>query len=265
MGCVPHSGRRARVTALLAVLILLFAGALSRADAVVPVANSFVPSSNATNGTSGTFSLVFNTSVTGLTTADFTLGGTASGWAIGGVTGSGTTYQLTVDGTSGSEGTVIPTLAAGSVTDSTSTAGPSAPRAASALTVDRTDPVVTASTEPSGTQRAVTLAYTVTFDAPLASGSLAAGDLTVGGTSRQVLGAAGAWSVQSISGSGAGPYTITLSGGTTPSSGTVTLQLAANSVSDTAGNTGPAAPLAWSDVTTEYEITNTARPALSGT
>jgi hypothetical protein len=128
---------RARATASLArfgVVLLaclaVFAAGVSQAAAVVPVVNSFAPTASATSGTSLSFNLVFNTSVTGLTTGDFSLGGSASGWAISGLTGSGATYVLTVDGTSGGEGTVTPTLAANSVTDSTSTLGPTASRAA---------------------------------------------------------------------------------------------------------------------------------------
>ena len=64
---------------------------------------------------------------------------------------------------------------------------------------------------------------------------LAAGDFNVGGTS-------GGWGVSGVTGSGAGPYTVSLSSAA-PTEGTVTLALAANSVTD-GTSTGPAAATA---------------------
>jgi hypothetical protein len=86
----------------------------------------------------------------------------------------------------------------------------------------------------------------------------------VGGTSRQGLGLGAAWSVSAVSGSGAGPYTITLTGGSTPSTGTVTLRLNASRVIDPATNPSPPSASDAPVATTEYEITNTALPTTSG-
>jgi YVTN family beta-propeller protein len=71
--------------------------------------------------------------------------------------------------------------------------------------------------------------WTLTFSESVTG--LAADDFTVGGTSSN-------WGDITVTGSGAS-YTVSVSN-PTPTAGTITLQLAANAVADTAGNTGPA-------------------------
>lgn len=190
----PYPGSSSSPRRLAAVLLVLVVGlvaGVSQAIAVVPVVTTFAPSVTATNGTSATFSLVFNTSVTGLVPGDVTVDGTASGWTVSGLSGSGASYSVALDGTSGSEGTVIPTLGANTVMDSLSAPGPTAPRATTTLTVDRTAPGVVTRTGPTGTQRTTSLAFTVTFDAAMAPSSVTTTDFAVGGTSRQSLGLGG--------------------------------------------------------------------------
>ena len=63
-----------------------------------------------------TFDIVFDVPVTGLDPADFTVGGTYTGTFNANLTGSETTYQLTLSNMSG-EGTVIVSLDADKAVD----------------------------------------------------------------------------------------------------------------------------------------------------
>ena len=62
------------------------------------------------------FTVVFSEAVTGFTSGDVTISGTAPGPKTVTVTGSGTTYQVSVTGMTGS-GTVVASIAAGAATD----------------------------------------------------------------------------------------------------------------------------------------------------
>lgn len=73
------------------------------------------------------------------------------------------------------------------------------------------------------------LTYTLNLGEP--STGITADDFTIGGTSA-------GWSVQSVTGQGAGPYTVTLAGGTTD--GTVALSIKADVATGVNGITGPA-------------------------
>ena len=75
---------------------------------------------------------------------------------------------------------------------------------------------------------AAALSWKVTFNRPVTG--VEASDFSLGG-------AAGSWSITGVTGSGAGPYTVTAAG---TGAGTETLTLAAGSVTDPAGTTGPA-------------------------
>src|SRR6185369_15285970 len=84
----------------------------------------------------------FNRSVSGLATGDFTIGGTSTGWSASVVNGSGIgPYTLTVSTASATDGTVVVTLKANSVSDGTQT-GPAGPTAAPSVRIDRTAPVI---------------------------------------------------------------------------------------------------------------------------
>jgi 6-phosphogluconolactonase (cycloisomerase 2 family) len=79
------------------------------------------------------------------------------------------------------------------------------------------------------TADATSLTWTVSFNRPVTG--VEASDFALGA-------AAGSWSVTGVTGSGAGPYTVTASGS---GAGTEILTLAAGSVTDLAGTTGPIA------------------------
>ena len=153
-----------RIGAVAVALVLMLVIGVSQAAAVVPAVSLFAPGVARTAGTSASFNLSFNTAVTGLTAGDFTVGGTATGWTVSGVSGSGSAYTVALDGATGSEGTVVVTLAANSVVDSLNTPGPTASRDASTMTVDRTSPTITSVTSPSGVQSTTTLTFIVSFN-----------------------------------------------------------------------------------------------------
>jgi subtilisin family serine protease/alpha-tubulin suppressor-like RCC1 family protein len=88
---------------------------------------------------------------------------------------------------------------------------------------------------------ATSITYSLAFREPVTG--LAGGDFSVGGTSS-------GWTVSLVSGSGAGPYIVTLTG-TSPTSGTVSLTLKANSVTDLASNVGPTSPATAASVTVD--------------
>ena len=79
----------------------------------------------------------------------------------------------------------------------------------------------------------------MTFDFSEAVTGLTTADFSLAGTSTFSPSDANGWRVSSVVGSGAGPYTVVVSG-TDPGAGTVIPTLAASAVSDLAGNAGPA-------------------------
>jgi uncharacterized delta-60 repeat protein len=87
------------------------------------------------------FDIGFTLPVTGLTTSDLSVSGTATGCVVGDPVGSGASWTVGVSGCS--DGTIILQLAAGSVLDPTGAAGPAAPSEAAASLLDRVAPVFT--------------------------------------------------------------------------------------------------------------------------
>ena len=91
---------------------------------------------------------------------------------------------------------------------------------------------------------ATSLSWKVNFSEPVTG--LDANDFTLSGGST-------GWSIGSVSGSGAGPYTVSASG-TSATDGTVHISLASGSVSDAMSNLGPAAAL---DSTQDFLVDRT--------
>ncbi len=114
-------------------------------NAPIPTTFSTSQSSPTNIGTSDTvsYSLVLTQSVTDLSASDFQFGGTSS-CNTPGLSGSGTTYTVTV--TNCSEGTLILQLKANSITG-TST-GPPLVSSANTVIIDRTAPTISAVTAP---------------------------------------------------------------------------------------------------------------------
>ncbi|MEA2520034.1 MAG: hypothetical protein QOF49_2114, partial [Chloroflexota bacterium] len=94
-----------------------------------------------TSAAAVTWDLTFNRPVTGLTAADISHTGTATGCVAAVPTGSGTAWAVTLTGCSA--GTVGLVLKAGSVSDARGVAGPIAAITAAAAVIDRTAPIAT--------------------------------------------------------------------------------------------------------------------------
>ena len=179
------------------------------------------------------YGLAFSEPVTGLAASDFTVSGTAQGCTGGSPIGSGATY--TVDVADCSMGTVILTLKSGSVFDTNGIAGPDVPVIAPPVTIDRTAPSATI-TPPATPTKATTLSYALAFSESVTG--LAAADFTRTGTATGCV-------VGTPTGSAAS-YTVPVS---SCSTGTVILALKAGSVTDAAGNAGPATSVTAGTVT----------------
>ena len=119
-------------------------------DTTAPAVQALDPAvSTPTNVATFDYSLTFNESVVGVEAKDFTVSGTAGGWKVTSVTGSGAgPYTVTVSSPAGSkDGTVSIALKSGSVTDTAGNSGPATVSAASStITSDRTAPALVALT-----------------------------------------------------------------------------------------------------------------------
>ncbi|MBU6364515.1 MAG: hypothetical protein KGQ95_09905, partial [Acidobacteria bacterium] len=198
----------------------------TRPDSLLDVMQ-FEPATTLTGAASIPFTLEFSEAVTGLAASDFSVGGSATGWSVQSVTGTGAgPYTVTVGGASGTSGTVILSLLANAVNDGSGTAFPGASTTAPTVTVDRAPP--TASwTSPASPTSAAAPAFTLTFSESVSG--IAPGDFSNAGTATGCTFAASAASGSSV--------TVTASN---CSEGTVAPRLTAGAVSDLAGNTGPA-------------------------
>jgi uncharacterized repeat protein (TIGR02543 family) len=194
-------------------------------DTAIPSVVSFTSAnSTPTNVSSVGYTLTFSEGVTGITSGDFSNTGTATGCAYA-VSGSGTTYTVTVSGCS--EGTIIPRFAANGGTDTAGNTGPSSnSTATSTVTRDTTVPSVTGFTSDDSLTNDESIEYTITFSEDVSD--LTPEDFSNSGT------ATGCTFV--VSGSG-DTYTITVSG---CSEGTITPSFDSGGATDDAGNSGPA-------------------------
>jgi hypothetical protein len=193
------------------------------------------PATSPTNATSFAVIATFDEPVTGFTADDAAVTGTSTGWSVGIVSGSGTTYAFTVSADAPTDGTLTIAVLADSATDAATNAN----TASNTLhyTIDRTPPaaVLTPPASPTG---AATLSYSLLFDHSVAG--LTATGFDVSGTATGCL-------VGTPSGA-EGSYTVDVTG---CGEGTVVLSLKASSVTDLAGNPGPAAPATAAGVTVD--------------
>ena len=174
------------------------------------------------------YDLVFSGPVTDLSASDLVPTGTATGCLVGDPTGAGATWTMSVTGCT--DGTLALTLMEDAVDDAYGSAGPSPAVTAAALTIDRTAPTVASfSPTTSSPTSDATITYALTFSEPVAG--LAVEDLTIAAGST-----ATGCTIEAPTGSDA-DWTITVTG---CSDGSIVLRLSADSVTDVAGNTGPA-------------------------
>ncbi|MCE1252215.1 MAG: Ig-like domain-containing protein [Anaerolineae bacterium] len=187
------------------------------------------------------FTVIFNKSVNDFTAEDVTLSGTA-GPSIASITGSGTTYTVTVSGMTAGTGTVIASLAAGVTHDASGSPNQASTSNDNSVDYDIVNPTATinqaaAQDDPTNVSP---INFTVVFSEPV--NDFSAEDITLKGTS-------GA-NTALISGSGK-TFTVAVSG--MSASGSVTAEIAAGSVHDAAGNGNNAS--ASTDNTVTYDVT----------
>ncbi|MBV9497189.1 MAG: DNA/RNA non-specific endonuclease, partial [Acidobacteria bacterium] len=181
-----------------------------------------------TNASSVNYTVTFSQSVTGVDSGDFTLTTTGvTGASITNVSGSGTTYTVTVSTGSG-DGTIrLDVVANGTILGPTSVPLGSGYTSGEVYAVDKTAPTVQSSVRASANPTAAaSVTFTVTFNEAVTGVSTSNFTLTTTG----VTGA----SVTNVSGSGT-TYTVTVSTGS--GDGTIRLDVGTGgAVVDAAGN-----------------------------
>ena len=208
-----------------------------------------------TSDTTIHFTVVFSEPVTGFTTGDVTLSGTAGATTatVGTSSDGGRTYNVAVTGMS-SDGTVIVTIGAGKCTDAAGNPNNAAPSAATVTyqTVDTTHPTVTI-TKASGQSdptSGTTINFTVIFSEPVTG--FTTGKVTLAGTAPGTL-------VGAVTGSGT-TYNVAVTGMT--GSGTVAAMVVAGQCTDAAGNFNDAA-LSGANVTYQLVLPDTTPPTVT--
>ncbi len=169
------------------------------------------------------FTVVFNEAVSGFTTGDVTLSGTA-GATTATVTGSGTTYNVAVSGMTAG-GTVIANIGAGVAVNAGGVGNLASTSTDNTVTYLNTPPTVTINQAAAQADPAVSspINFTVVFNEPVTG--FATGDVTLSGTAGATTG--------TVTGSGT-TYNVAVSGMT--GAGTVIATIAAGVAIDIDGN-----------------------------
>ena len=197
------------------------------------------------------FTVVFGDPVTGFTSGDVVLSGTATGTLVPSVTeiapNDGTTYQVSVTGMTGS-GTVIATIQSGAAQNSQGNLSGKPAFTDRTVTYDVTSPTVTVNQSVSGPvqndpTKTSPIAFWVVFSEPVTG--FDGSQLSFAGST-----ASGTLSLSSIEGSGAS-YLVRIGGMT--SDGLVVVSLPAGQVADLAGNLNAASTSSDNQVT--YDAT----------
>ena len=197
---------------------------IDRTAATVSSATTTAPTN--TNNATIPFVVTFNEAVTGFTAADISSVGTATGCQYAVTAVSTTAYNVSVTGCA--DGIVGIKVAANSVTDLAGNASPAADFSSSTVNLDTAAPVApTFSTTVPAISKTLPISETITFSETVTG--FTASDLSITGTATgcQITLTAVSSTV----------YTASINSCT---DGTVGLSLAANSVADLSGNSGPA-------------------------
>jgi hypothetical protein len=194
-------------------------------DRTAPTVSAF-SATTPTRGSPIAYTLTFDEPVSGLAASDFATTGTSDGWTVTSITGSGATYTVNLGNASPSDGTVVLTLASGSVSDAAGNTAPATAAAANTVTFDGTPPAAEWALAATPTNASVSV-FTLSFNTPVTG--IAAGDFTNRGTATGCTFSPSATSGTSV--------TVSASG---CSEGSVIVRIAADSVDDAAGNAGPA-------------------------
>jgi hypothetical protein len=199
-----------------------------------------------TNGLPIHFTAQFSEHVTGFTSADVTLGGTADRTSATVIVtpGSGNSYDISVDGL-GSDGTVTASIGAAKVTDDAGNSNNASTSTDNAVTYDTTNPDVTV--EQASTQDDPTNSLPIHFTADFSQhvNGFTASDVTLGGTAGH---GSATVTVTHLAGNS---YDVSVDG--LGSDGTVTASIGAATVTDDAGNDNNASTSTDNSVT--YDTT----------
>ncbi len=192
--------------------------------------------SNPNNATSEQFTVTFSEAVTGVDASDFALTDTdTAAGTIASVSGSGSTYTVTVDGVSGDGTLRLDLNSSGTgIADAAGNAIAGGYASGQVYTIEHTPPAVASiTTVGSSPNSANSEQFTVTFTEAVTG--VAAGDFALTTTNTPGGAALTDTGISSISGSGA-TYTVTVGG--VAGDGTMRLDLNANStgIVDAAGN-----------------------------
>jgi hypothetical protein len=213
-------------------------------DITVPTVtiNQAIGQADPTNASPINFTVVFSKPVTGFTSADIVLSGTAAGGATAVVSGSGTTYNVVVSGMTGS-GTVIATVPAGAAQDTAGNGNANSTSTDNTVTYDVTAPTVTINqaVDQADPTNASPINFTVVFSETVTG--FANTDVILTGT-------AGA-NTAVVTGSGT-TYNVAVSG--MAGSGTVIASVAAGGVADVVGNINTASTSTDNTVTFDTSV-----------
>ncbi len=195
-----------------------------------------------TNNAPIRFTVVFSKAVTGFDAGDVTLSGTAPGTLTQTVTGSGTTYEISVSGMTGS-GTVVADVNANAARDSVGNLSTASTSTDNTVTYDVTAPTVTINqaANQADPTNAAPIRFSVVFSKSVTD--FDASDVALSGT------APGTFS-STVTGSGT-TYEISVSGMT--GSGTVIADIPAGAARDSVGNLSTASTS--TDNTVTYDVT----------
>ena len=185
-----------------------------------------------TNATSLAFSVTSDETVTGIAASSFTVSGTNC--AIGTVTGSGLSYTVNVTGCS-TTATVALTLKASAATDPAANTGPSSALTSSTVTIDRVVPAVSSITKGASSRNDL-LVFELVMSESVTGMDATTTDWLVTGTGCRITKLTGSGTTYSI-------WVTDCADGVRAS-----ISLKANSLSDVAGNLGPAADTASPEV-----------------
>ena len=208
--------------------------------------------SNSTNASSINFTVIFSETVTGFSTGDVTLSGTAgatTGTVIEIAPNDGTTYNVTVSGMT-SDGMVIASVSAGAAVDATGNSNVDSTSTDNTVVYDTTDPTVTVNqaagqADPTG---ASSVNFTVVFSEAVTGFS--SNDINLSGTANPATAV--------VTGSGS-TYTVAVSGMT--NSGTVIASVPAGIAQDSATNINTSSTSV--DNTVSYVLDNTSPAVVS--
>lgn len=186
---------------------------------------TITPPTTPTNAATLSYTVTADENVTGLATSDFTVTGTSC--VIGTITGSAATYTVTITGCAATA-TAGLTLKANLAADAAGNTGPAAAVAAANVTVDRVVPAVTSIVKGT-TSRNDLIVYELTMSESVTGMSTTGSDWIVSGTGCKITKLTGSGTSYSM--------WVTDCGDGVKAS----ISLKANSLTDVAGNTGPAA------------------------